>query len=83
MGDVVFPDHFQRFNDFRITSYNVCYTKLLRPHGPLEVVVTICEEIGLVGAKLLDYSLIRSRRGLALDTSQVDRIIHKAPCANT
>ena len=52
------------------------------PHGPLEVVVTICEEIGLVGAKLLDYSLIRSRRGLALDTSGVDRIIRKAPCAN-
>jgi tripeptide aminopeptidase len=52
------------------------------PHGPLEVVVTICEEIGLVGAKLLDYSLIRSRRGLALDTSGVDRVIRKAPCAN-
>ncbi len=52
------------------------------PHGPLEVVVTICEEIGLVGAKLLDYSLIRSRRGLALDTNGVDRIIRKAPCAN-
>jgi tripeptide aminopeptidase len=52
------------------------------PHGPLEVVVTICEEIGLVGAKLLDYSLVRSRRCLALDTSGVDRIIRKAPCAN-
>ncbi len=52
------------------------------PHGPLEVVVTVCEELGVVGAKLLDYSLVRSRRGLALDTSQVDRIIHKAPCAN-
>ncbi|MEJ2200339.1 MAG: M20/M25/M40 family metallo-hydrolase [Desulfuromonadaceae bacterium] len=51
-------------------------------HGPLEVVITICEEIGLVGAKLLDYSLIRSRRGLALDTNGVDRIIHRAPCAN-
>jgi tripeptide aminopeptidase len=46
------------------------------------VVVTICEEIGLVGAKLLDYSLVRSRRALALDTSGVDRIIRRAPCAN-
>jgi len=52
------------------------------PHGPVEVVVTIGEEIGLVGAKLLDYSRLRSRRGLALDTSGVDRIIRKAPCAN-
>lgn len=52
------------------------------PHGPLEVLITIGEEIGLVGAKLLDYSLVHSRRGLALDTSKIDRIIHKAPCAN-
>ncbi|AMV72797.1 M20/M25/M40 family metallo-hydrolase [Desulfuromonas carbonis] len=52
------------------------------PVPPLEVVVTICEEIGLVGAKFLDYSLIRARRGLALDTSGVDVVIHRAPCAN-
>lgn len=52
------------------------------PHGPLEVVVTICEEIGLLGAKLLDPGLIQARRGIALDTSGVDRVIHRAPCAN-
>lgn len=52
------------------------------PHGPLEVVVTICEEIGLLGAKLLDPKLIQARRGIALDTSGVDLVIHRAPCAN-
>ena len=52
------------------------------PHPPLEVVVTICEEIGLIGAKHLDYSLITARRGLALDTSGVDLVIHRAPAAN-
>lgn len=52
------------------------------PHGPLEVVVTICEEIGLLGAKLLDPQLLQSRRGIALDTSGVDLVIHRAPCAN-
>ncbi len=52
------------------------------PSPPLEVVVTVCEEIGLVGAKYLDYSLLRARRGLALDTSGVDVVIHRAPCAN-
>jgi len=52
------------------------------PCPPLEVVVTVCEEIGLVGAKYLDYSLIRARRALALDTSGVDLVIHRAPCAN-
>ncbi|WP_305044560.1 M20/M25/M40 family metallo-hydrolase [Geoalkalibacter sp.] len=52
------------------------------PRGPVEVVVTVCEEVGLLGAKHLDFSLIRSRRGLALDTSGVDLAIHRAPCAN-
>jgi tripeptide aminopeptidase len=52
------------------------------PHGPIEVVVTICEEVGLLGAKHLDFARIRSRRGLALDTSGVDLLIHRAPAAN-
>ncbi len=52
------------------------------PHGPLEVVVTVCEEVGLLGAKNLDYGRIRSRRALAMDTSGVDLAIHRAPCAN-
>jgi len=52
------------------------------PHGPLEVVVTIAEEIGLYGAKHLDCARLAARRGLALDTSGVDLLIHRAPCAN-
>lgn len=52
------------------------------PHGPLEVVVTICEEMGLVGAKHFDCRPLTARRGIALDTSGVDLVIHRAPCAN-
>jgi len=52
------------------------------PHVPLEVVVTICEEVGLVGAKQFDPRLVEARRALALDTSGVDRLIHRAPGAN-
>ena len=52
------------------------------PHGPIEVVVTVCEEVGLLGAKHLDLARLRSRRGLALDTSGIDLAIHRAPCAN-
>ncbi len=52
------------------------------PHVPLEVVVTIAEEIGLVGAKHFDYSLIRSRRGFAFDTPGVDFMVRQAPGAN-
>lgn len=50
-------------------------------HGPLEVVVTIGEEVGLFGAKHLDLSLIRAKRGLALDTNGL-RLINRAPGAN-
>lgn len=51
-------------------------------HVPLEVVVTIAEEVGLVGAKHLDFSLIRARRGLAFDTPGVDFMVRQAPGAN-
>jgi len=52
------------------------------PHGPLEVVVTICEEIGLLGAKNLDYSLLEARHGYSLDASDTDGIVTRAPAAN-
>lgn len=52
------------------------------PHGLIEVVITICEEKGLLGAKYLDYSKVVSKRGLALDTSGTDRVINTAPAAN-
>ncbi|GAB4166335.1 MAG: M20/M25/M40 family metallo-hydrolase [Geothermobacteraceae bacterium] len=51
-------------------------------HPPLEIVITICEEIGLVGAKHFDCSQLKARRGYALDTNGVDRLIHRAPGAN-
>jgi len=50
--------------------------------GPLEVVVTICEEVGLLGAKNLDYSLINARYGYSLDATDTDGIVTRAPCAN-
>ncbi|MEJ2197515.1 MAG: M20/M25/M40 family metallo-hydrolase, partial [Desulfuromonadales bacterium] len=52
------------------------------PHGPLEVVITIAEEIGLVGAKHLDFGLLKSRRGYALDTEGTGWMVLKAPAAN-
>lgn len=51
-------------------------------HGPIEVVVTIAEEIGLVGAKHFDFSMVEARRGYALDTEGLDRMVLQAPSAN-
>lgn len=49
------------------------------PHPPLEIVFTTTEEIGLLGAKNLDYRHIESRYGLVLDSENPEEIIHAAP----
>lgn len=50
--------------------------------GPLDVVFTICEEAGLIGAKCLDVSRLRARTGLVLDSDSVGFLFTKAPAAN-
>lgn len=52
------------------------------PHGPIEVVLTTCEEIGLLGAKSLNPGNITARMGYALDSSGIDTIVVGAPAAN-
>ena len=52
------------------------------PYGPIEMVLTICEEIGLMGAKHLDMSLITAKYGYALDSTDTEGIITRAPSAN-
>jgi tripeptide aminopeptidase len=52
------------------------------PHGPIEVVLTTCEEAGLDGARNLDFSLISARYGYALDGSDTEGIIVQSPSAN-
>jgi tripeptide aminopeptidase len=47
-------------------------------HPPLEVVLTVSEEVGLAGAKKLDYSLITAKRGLCLDGSATG-VVTSAP----
>lgn len=51
-------------------------------HGPLEVVLTICEEIGLQGAKHLDLGLLTANFGYALDATDTAGIVTRAPGAN-
>ncbi len=51
-------------------------------HPPLEVVISVCEEVGLLGAKHLDCSQLQAKHGVVLDTSGVGVVAVKAPCAN-
>jgi tripeptide aminopeptidase len=51
------------------------------PHGPVEAVFTVCEEIGLMGAKHLDLSLIQAREGLVYDSDAPGYLFVRAPGA--
>jgi tripeptide aminopeptidase len=52
------------------------------PCGPVDVVFTICEEAGLLGAKCLDVTRLRARSGLVLDSDSVGFLFTRAPAAN-
>lgn len=50
------------------------------PHRPVEVLLTVAEEIYCKGAKLFDYSLIQAREAYVLDlTGPVGGAAYKAP----
>jgi len=52
------------------------------PCSAIDVVFTICEEAGLIGAKCLDVRRIRARMGLVLDSDSVGFLFTRAPAAN-
>src|SRR6185369_5656845 len=52
------------------------------PHGDIEVAFTICEEVGLLGAKHLDLARLRARAGLVLDSDAPGYLFTRAPASN-
>lgn len=51
-----------------------------KPHGDIEVVISVCEEDGVLGSKYLDYSRLQSKMALIFDISgRVGRIVNRAP----
>ncbi|MCK4240731.1 MAG: M20/M25/M40 family metallo-hydrolase [Candidatus Atribacteria bacterium] len=52
--------------------------------GDIEIVFSICEEIGLKGAKNLDISSLNAQMGFVLDSGgQVGEIVNSAPSQNS
>lgn len=51
-------------------------------HGPLEIVLTVCEETGLAGARNLDFTQFSAPFGYALDAADTEGVIVQAPSAN-
>ena len=52
------------------------------PCPPVEIIFTVCEEIGLLGAKHFDLSLIDAKFGYILDSTDTEGIVTRAPAAN-
>lgn len=50
---------------------------------PLEIVFTVCEEVGLLGAKNFDISSLDSKFGYILDSTDTEGIVTRAPAANS
>jgi len=38
------------------------------PHAPIEAIFSICEEVGLLGAKNVDVSKLKAKYGLVFDS---------------
>jgi tripeptide aminopeptidase len=52
------------------------------PHTGIEAVFSICEEVGLLGAKHLDVARIRSKYGIVFDSDDPGFLFTKGPSAN-
>jgi tripeptide aminopeptidase len=52
------------------------------PCGDLEIAFTICEEIGLLGAKHLDVKALRSTQGFVLDSPDASTLFTRSPSAD-
>ncbi len=54
------------------------------PHGDIQLLLTICEEIGLLGAKQMDPSRIKAKFGYVLDAGPpVGSLVYSAPTQDT
>ena len=51
-------------------------------HGLVEVAFTICEEIGLLGAKHLDFASLQSKDAIVLDSSNASELVTRAPSSD-
>ena len=51
------------------------------PMPPVEIVFTVCEEVGLLGAKAFDSDKLKSKMGYILDSQNTEAVVTNAPYA--
>ena len=59
-----------------------CLQEQNLPHTPIEAVFSICEEVGLLGAKHVDVSKLKAKYGLVFDSDDPGFLFTKGPSAN-
>jgi tripeptide aminopeptidase len=52
------------------------------PHTPIEAIFSICEEIGLLGAKNVDVSKLRAKYGIVFDSDDPGFLFTRGPSSN-
>jgi tripeptide aminopeptidase len=52
-------------------------------HAPIEVLFTVCEEVGLLGARYFDKSKLKSAFGYAFDSQDIGEFMIGAPSQNS
>ncbi len=52
------------------------------PHGPVEVIFDVAEEIGLLGANHVDLNRVKAKCAFVLDSEELDHVVHRSPSAN-
>ncbi len=59
-----------------------CLQEQSIPHAPIDAVFSICEEVGLLGAKHLDLSKVRAKYGIVFDSDDPGFLFTKGPSAD-
>jgi tripeptide aminopeptidase len=59
-----------------------CLQEQSIPHAPIDAVFSICEEVGLLGAKHLDLSKVRAKYGIVFDSDDPGFLFTRGPSAN-
>src|SRR5262245_21289697 len=52
------------------------------PHAPIEAIFSICEEVGLFGAKNVDVSKLKAKYGIVFDSDDPGFLFTKGPSSN-
>ena len=59
-----------------------CLQEQKIPHTPIEAIFSICEEVGLLGAKNVDVTKLKSKYGIVFDSDDPGFLFTKGPSSN-